>query len=575
MTISEKELFEELITSMLKENALSFKKLNNLKTALSKKYNLNRIIKNTEIISNASNKNRKKIISLLNIKPVRELSGVTVVALFAKPHNCPHGRCIYCPGGVGSEFGDTPQSYTGSEPAALRAIRNKYDPYLQVFNRLEHYVINGHNPDKIELIFMGGTFPSLDKEYRDEFVNFTYKAINDFGEEFLFYDNENKRQINYDKFNDFFQVSSAIDSKERETNIFKKVEFLKSNNIKNYQFEITRNETSIIRSIGLTVETKPDWALEEHCNNMLEYGCTRFEVGVQTLNDDILKKVNRGHTIKETIKSFQVMKDMCFKINAHMMIGLPGASVKSDEESLKDLFADSKFRPDMLKIYPCLVVRGTPLFKMFENGLYKPIDTKEAAIIIAKAFSNFPRYVRVMRVQRDIPTPQIIGGVQNSNLRQYVDEVMKKEKITSKDIRAREIGLRETQGYKAGNFKINVEEYDSSSGKDYFIDAIDENDSMIGFIRLRLPSQFGLRKEIIQGTALIRELHVYGITTAVGGEGDNHQHKGWGRKLLKKAEDIAKENGYKKMAIISGIGVREYYKKFGYTLEGVYMTKLL
>ncbi|MDA3856201.1 MAG: tRNA uridine(34) 5-carboxymethylaminomethyl modification radical SAM/GNAT enzyme Elp3 [Candidatus Woesearchaeota archaeon] len=610
MSDTEQKFFEELIELMLKEDKLNFKKLNNLKTSLSKKYNLKKIIKNTEIISNASNENRAKIISLLNIKPVRELSGVTVVALFAKPHNCPHGRCIYCPGGMGSEFGDTPQSYTGSEPAALRAIRNKYDPYLQVFNRLEHYVINGHNPDKIELIFMGGTFPSLDKEYRDEFVNFTYKAINDFGEEFLFYDENNKRQINYDKFNDFFEVESAIDSKIRETKIFERIEKIKLSGIKDYnsdtvkikdssvsfskmkpfEKEITKNETAIIRSIGLTIETKPDWALEEHCNNMLEYGCTRFEVGVQTLDDDILKKVNRGHGIAETIKSFQIMKDMCFKINAHMMIGLPGASVRSDEESLRDLFADSKFRPDMLKIYPCLVVRGTPLFKMFESGLYKPVDTKEAAVIIAKAFADFPRYVRVMRVQRDIPTPQIIGGVQNSNLRQYVDEVMRKENIVSKDIRAREIGLRETIGYKAGEFKINIEEYESSGGTDYFIDSVDENDSMIGFIRLRFPSKFGFRDEIVEGTALIRELHVYGTTTAVGGEGDNsshsensfgflpksrHQHKGWGRRLLEKSEEIARENGYKKMAIISGVGVREYYRKFGYVLEGVYMVKNL
>jgi len=162
--MSEKQYFEELINEMLKYKSLNFKQLNNLKTSLSKKYDLRRIIKNTEIISHASLKDRDKIVSLLNIKPVRELSGVTVVALFAKPHNCPHGRCIYCPGGLDSEFGDTPQSYTGAEPAALRAIRNNYDPYLQIFNRLEHYIINGHNPDKLELIFMGGTFPSLDKE---------------------------------------------------------------------------------------------------------------------------------------------------------------------------------------------------------------------------------------------------------------------------------------------------------------------------------------------------------------------------------------------------------------------------
>lgn len=564
-------LFQELIDELLVLEKPTPKEINKLKIDLAKKYDHGSIIKNGEIIAYTDNSNRDKIISILNTKPIRAASGVTVVALFAKPHGCPHGKCMYCPGGPGSPFGDTPQSYTGKEPAAMRAIRNKYDPYMQIFNRLEHYVINGHRPDKLELIFMGGTFPSLDKEYRDEFVTFVYKAINDFADMFI----DENNQVDYQKFNEFFETKEDFRSVEREQKTQAKMLEVKEQNVKTLDEEIKRNETSAIRCIGLTIETKPDWAMEEHCNDMLRYGCTRLEVGVQTLDENCLKKTNRGHTLEETKRSFQIMKDMCFKINAHMMLGLPASTLDTDKQSIIDLFAKPNYRPDMLKIYPCLVVQGTPLYKMWELGLFKPIPTQEAAEIIAQTYKDIPRYVRVMRVQRDIPTTVIHEGVQHSNLREFVEKEMKKQNIVPKDIRAREIGLRQLQGIKPGNFSIKVEEMDSSGGKDFFIDVADENDTMIGFIRLRFPSETDLRPEIKEKTALIRELHVYGQTIPVGEEGHTGQHKGWGRKLLQKAEEIAVEHGYEKMVIISGVGVREYYRKFGYALEGPYMVKEL
>jgi elongator complex protein 3 len=351
---------------------------------------------------------------------------------------------------------------------------------------------------------------------------------------------------------------------------------LKNKGVSNLDRELKRNETAMIRCIGLTIETKPDWAKEEHCREMLRYGCTRLEIGVQTLTDEVLKIVNRGHSIKDTIEAFQVSKDMCFKINAHMMIGLPGSSFKQDEENLKDLFRLKEFRPDMLKIYPCLVIRGTPLYNYYQKGHFKPISTDEAAKIIARAFASFPRYVRVMRVQRDIPTTIVEeGGIDKSNLRQLVDEEMIKMNVESKDIRSREIGFRELAGYKIGKLEINIEEYEASSGKEFFIDVIDENDTLLGFIRLRFPSKDGYMKEINMKTALIRELHIYGQTVPVGETGDSVQHRGWGKKLVEVAEFIAMDNGYEKMAIISGIGVREYYKKLGYKLEGPYMCKKL
>ena len=355
----------------------------------------------------------------------------------------------------------------------------------------------------------------------------------------------------------------------------KKIFDVMGNEIKysnSYNYEIKRNELSNLRVIGLTIETKPDWCLEPHINEALDYGCTRFEIGVQTLNENCLKKTNRGHTLEETKKSFQVAKDMCFKINAHMMLGLPASNLEIDEKGLNDIFLKEDYRPDMIKIYPCLVNIGTPLYKMYELGLFKPIDTKKAAEIIGRCYKNFPRYTRVMRVQRDIPTDVIISGVQNSNLRQFVDDEMKKNNVKSKDIRAREIGLNKVYD---DNFFIKTQKYNASKGVEYFLDASNNEDILVGFIRLRLPFQTGLRKEIDSKTALIRELHIYGQTIPVGQTSLKSQHKGWGSKLVFECEKIAKENGYKKIAIISGVGVREYYKKLGYVLKGSYMIKKL
>lgn len=573
------QLFSELIQDILNEPNLDQKKLNNLKIQYAKKYNFGKIIKNPEIIAYATEQNREQIIQKLNIKPIRELSGVTVVALFAKPHLCPHGKCMYCPGGIDSPFGDTPQSYTGKEPAAMRAIRNNYDPYFQIFNRLEHYIINGHLPDKLELIFMGGTFPSLNQQYKENFVKNVYKAINDFGDLFINIDKNQKKSINYEKFNDFFQIKDDFKSTQRRQQVQQKMLKLKNQNLDQttYQQEITKCETGKIRPIGLTIETKPDWAQEKHVNEMLKYGVTRFEVGVQTLNEKCLKQTNRGHTLNDTKKSFQIMKDCALKINAHMMLGLPASNLQIDEQSLINLFKLPEYRPDMLKIYPCLVVQGTPLYKMWEQKKFQPIDTQKAAKIIAETYKQIPRYVRVMRVQRDIPTTEVNEGIQNSNLRQFVEKEMKTQNIKSKDIRAREIGFRQLQKIKPGNFEIKIEKYQSSQGTDYFLDVADENDTMIGFIRLRFPHQTNLRAEIDNKTALIRELHIYGQTIPVGENSKQNlvQHKGWGKKLLQKAEQIAIENGYQKMIIISGIGVREYYKKTGYKLQGPYMAKQL
>jgi len=511
------------------------------------------------------NPNYLKRIKSIFIKPVRTLSGVTIIAIMAKPIACKHGTCIFCPGGPGSIFGDTPQSYTGKEPATMRAIRNDFDSYLQVFNRLEQYIISGHQVDKVDLIFMSGTFTSFPLNYQEEFTHGAFKAMNDFSD--LFYDKNGNLDLK--KFRDFFELPGDVNDETRIKKIREKVLKLKAKKI-DLEKEQKRNEKSRIRCIGLTIETKPDYARLKHGNEMLKLGCTRVEVGVQSVYDDVLKTTNRGHTLQDTINSVRELKDLGFKINAHYMLGLPGTTKEMDLNGINTLFTNPDFRPDMLKIYPCLVLKGTPIYELWKRELYTPLTTEEAAEIISEFKRNIPYYVRIMRIQRDIPTYMTKAGVDRTNLRQYVHDLLRKKGLKCKCIRCREIG----RSKKLGKIKLFVEEYDASKGKEFFISLEDEERILVGFCRLRFPSQF-LRPEITKTSALIRELHVYGTATAIGEEG-SIQHQGYGKRLMITAEDICKKNGRDKLVVISGIGVREYYsKKLGYKLEGPYMVKPL
>jgi len=302
---------------------------------------------------------------------------------------------------------------------------------------------------------------------------------------------------------------------------------------------------------------------------MLKLGCTRVELGVQSVYDIALKKINRGHSVQDTIDSIKTLKDLGFKINAHYMPGLPGTKKNEDLKGLKILFQNENFKPDMLKLYPCMVIKGTKLYQKWKKGKFKPLNTKNAAELIAQSKKFIPKYVRIMRVQRDIPTYMTEAGVDKTNLRQYVEQITKKKNIKCKCIRCREVG----RAKKIGKPKIKIMYYNASNGNEFFISAEDKYDNLFGFCRLRFPSQ-SLRKEITPDSALIRELHVYGTATKIGKKGEI-QHKGIGKKLLKQAEDIAKMYHKEKMVIISGIGVRTYYKKLSYKLQGPYMVKNL
>lgn len=560
----------EIIKEIKKRKIKNQKQLNKLKLELLRKYRLKQIPTNAEIAAFASEKERRLLRNVLSMKPTRTISGVAVIAIMTEPLPCPHGKCAICPGGVDSVFGNVPQSYTGKEPATRRAVRNNYDPYLQVFNRLEQYIAMNRVPDKVELIVMGGTFLSFPKAYQDSFVTYALKAMNDFSK--MFFSNG---LLDINKFNQFFELPGKIDNNERVERIHKKI--LKYKTRSKLETEQKKNERARIRCVGLTLETRPDYGMLKHGNQALRLGATRIELGIQSIFEKALKFIERGHTVKDSIKSIRVLRDLGFKLNFHYIPGLPKVSLEEDMLGLLELFANEDYKPDMLKIYPCMVVKGTKLYELWKKGKYKPLTTKKAAELIAEFKQFVPRYCRIMRVQRDIPTFMTEAGVDRTNLRQYIDKVMQNNKIQCECIRCREAGIKlKKKKYRIvrKNIHMIVDNYKASHGTEFFISIEDvKNDILFAFCRARVPSQY-LRKEITNDCILVRELHVYGETAELGEKGA-FQHKGMGKALLMEVEKIAKMYWKKRVVVISGIGVREYYRKLGYNQEGPYMVKSL
>lgn len=567
-----KELIEEAL-AFIDENKGDdkfAKKFDSFKRMLSKKHSVKTIFSDIALLSNLSEEQYNKYKKILQTKPVRTQSGVAVVAVMSKPGKCPHGKCTFCPGGLDSTYGDVPQSYTGHEPASMRGARANYDSYVQVFNRLEQYIVTGHNPQKVELIIMGGTFNNFPKSYQDDFVKGIFKAMNDFSK--LFY-SSGEQELDFMKFKEFFELPGELQDEARTKRIYDKVRGEKE---KNWDSSTIKEEqefndfNSKIKCVGLTFETRPDVCSVEEANQFLDYGATRIELGVQSTYDDALARVNRGHTVAQNKEAIFTLRNLGFKLNFHIMPGLPGVSIEKDLEVFQTLYEDEGYHPDMLKIYPCMVMPGTSLYKDYEEGKFTPITTKQAAELIADAKQYVRRYTRIMRVQRDIPTKVTTDGVNVTNLRQLVDKAAHKKGIKCNCIRCREI-----RNIEITSPKINVIRYPVLNGEEYFISIDDEEtDSLIGFARLSFP-KLQLRSEISKDTAIIRELHVYGSATAIGKKGEKAQHKGFGSQLMKEAERIARETKKNKMIVISGVGVRGYYRKLGYELEGVYMSKKL
>ncbi len=489
-----------------------------LKRKVSKEYDIPFLLKNADILQYATPEEKEIIKDFLKTKTIRSISGVVVVSVMIPPLPCP-GKCIYCP-----TSSIAPKSYTGNEPAALRARMFDYDSYKQVEARLRQLEMQGHDVSKVEIIVMGGTFPAYSKIFQENFIKGIYDALNGFRAGTL----EEAMKI---------------------------------------------NETAKRRCVALTIETRPDYAKERHIDMMLSYMATRVELGVQVLSDRLLKKIRRGHTLKDVIESTRRLKDAAYKVGYHIMPGFQDE--EKDLKMFKKLFTNPDFRPDMLKIYPVLVIKGTELYEMWKKGEYEALDDESAAELIAKLYKYIPEYVRVMRVQRDIPAYAIEAGVKKSNLRDMVMSKMREMGIKCREIRCREAGhvyLRE--GKIPRNVEVIVRKYKASKGEEYFISAEDvEQDILVGYLRMRFPYK-PYRKEISKDDALIRELKVVGLQVPIGKRKEQgFQHRGIGRMLLHKAEEIAKDKGKEKIHIISAVGTREYYRKFGYKLQGPYMSK--
>lgn len=560
--LSIKEISQIILKELETKKIRSYRDVQKLKHEMLRKYHCDKFPTNIEILCFAKKEQYKKFKKILTLKPTRTLSGVTPVAVMAKPVSCPHGKCIFCPGGIDSAFGDVPQSYTGFEPSTMRSIRAKYDPYQIVFNRLEQFLIQGHDIEKVDVIIQSGTFCAFKKAYRLKLVKEIFLALNDFSRYFY-----KKGEIDFEKVKSFFELPADLKDKKREKRVILKIKKLKQKNILSSlkKEQKYNDEKSFVKCIGLTIETRPDFGRKVHAKELLKLGVTRIEIGIQSVYDDVLKFIERGHDVKESINSIRELKDLGFKLNFHYMPGLCGndnKGLKKDLKGLKKLFEDKNFRPDMLKIYPCMVMPKTKLEKLYKNKQFSPITTDNAVKLIAKFMQYVPKYCRIMRVQRDIPSDKIVAGVDRTNLRQMVEEEIKQKKIDVKEIRAHESSRNELKGIP----RLKVLEYDASNGKEFFI-SFEDDIAIYGFLRLRFPSD---NNKI----AFVRELHVYGRAQNIG-ESDNEsfQHKGIGKKLMQKAEEISKKNKKEKILVISGVGVRGYYRKLGYELEDTYMVK--
>ncbi|HEU4605511.1 MAG TPA: tRNA uridine(34) 5-carboxymethylaminomethyl modification radical SAM/GNAT enzyme Elp3, partial [Nitrososphaera sp.] len=430
----------------------------------------------------------------------------------------------YCPGGI--EF-NTPLSYTGTEPATKAAQKFSYDPYQQVRGKVEQLQARGHDTGKTEIVIVGGTFPFMPADYQKEFAKSCYDALN------------GKRSASLEQ-------------------------------------AIVANETAGNRCVGFTVETKPDYCKEPHVDLMLELGVTRVEIGVQSLRNSIYKLVNRGHTLDDVVDAFRIARDSGYKIVAHMMPGLPGSSPDKDVEDFRRLFEDDAFKPDMLKIYPTLVLEHTGLFKMHESGKYEAYSDDDIVDVIVEAKKIVPEWVRIMRVQREIESKDIVAGPKSGNLRQIVLQRLGQQGHKCRCIRCREAGLQ--RRYPAEDeVTLRRTDYSASGGREVFLSyESKDGETVLGFLRLRKVAR-PHRGELV-GSAIVRELHVYGQAVSVGSKevDDSYQHRGYGSKLLKEAERIAKDElGVAKIAVISAVGTRQYYRKLGYRQDGPYVSKVL
>ena len=509
-------LAEEIVKNLLEKDKISREIVDQTKRNVCKKYGVN-CPPNVDLIKvyKEMDVKDKRLEAALRLRPVRSLSGVVNVSVLTKPYECP-GECLYCPAQEGA-----PKSYLDDEPAVMRAKLNDFDPKKQVENRITSLSKTGHPTDKVEIRVVGETWSHYKRSYREEFIKSCFEALNE-------------------------KESSSLEEAQRV------------------------NETAKHKMVTLSVETRPDFINKKEIKHLRKLGVTMVELGVQSIYDDVLDKNNRGHTVKETIKATKLLKDAGFKVCYQMMPDLPGSDFDRDLKMMETLFGDDRFKPDFLKVYPCMVLKEAPLYELYKKGEYEPYPEEELIELLSKIKKEIiPYWVRIQRVIRDIPSQYVVAGGGSSNLREILHKKADREGWRCKCIRCREV---KDDYDPEEELKLFKTEYKASGGKEIVLTFENkERSKLFSLLRMRIPAD--PYPEILKDSTIIREIHTYGQQTMIK-DGEiletSPQHKGLGKKLVKKAEDLAPT---KKMSVISGVGARGYWKKNGYELEEGYMIK--
>jgi len=507
----------------------------------------------------------KRLIPIIKMKSTRTISGVTPVTVLTKPFPCP-GKCIFCPNDV-----RMPKSYLSDEPGAQRAFKNKFDPYAQTFNRLLAYKNIGHPTDKVELIILGGTWTSYPKTYQIWYIKRCFDAMNDFknSDDKIYnsrleipYDEKSLHEINGEKISETYNkvISHAIIPKEsqaeKETATWQEL------------FAVQKqNENEKARCIGLVIETRPDEISESEVINIRKLGATKVQIGFQSLNDKVLELNHRGHNVATTRNAVKLLRQAGFKIHAHWMPNLYGSDPKADVKDFKKMFSDPDFMPDELKIYPCSLIQSAELMQYYKKGLWKPYTFEELSYVLEECYKLTPEYCRITRMIRDIGSQDIVVGNKKTNFRQIVEINLKKQKAEIREIRYREI---RGDAVEADELNIKQTKYETSVSTEYFLEYVTAKNKIAGFLRLSIPKIENYISDL-KNAAIIREVHIYGQSIKIGQKDEGKaQHLGLGKNLILLAKKLTKQNGFDKLAVISSIGTRVYYKKHGFEMKELY-----
>lgn len=515
------------------------------------------------------------LMSKIQKKPIRTESGVTTVTVLTKPFPCP-GKCIFCPNDV-----RMPKSYLADEPGAQRAGRNKFDPYLQTYRRLQALENIGHDTSKIELIILGGTWSYYPENYQIWFIKRCFEALNDFG------DGIDDTKLTEEKAKVFDYSENDLKAKSvRDTSYNKMIsEISRKSDLKLTRTRETctwedlftqhkRNELNKTRCVGLVVETRPDNISEEEVIRIRKLGCTKTQIGFQSLNDEVLELNHRGHDVASTIRAVKLLREAGFKVHAHWMANLYGSNVEKDIEDFTKVFDSDFFKPDELKIYPCSLIETAELMDYYKSGKWKPFTKEELLKVVTETIRLTPEYCRLTRVIRDIPSTDIVVGNKLTNFRQIAELELDRQGIIRKDIRSREIKgktiIRE-------DLELQIIDYDTSVSQEKFLQFVNKDNKIAGFLRLSFPKnkKHSFISEL-DDSAIIREIHVYGKVVSIGKTKlGKAQHLGLGKELIEKAKELSKEANYEKLAVISSIGTREYYRKRGFVDGELYQIQIL